>query len=88
MINKQLTVTNELGLHARVASRIVRELKKFESSVLVHKQGKIFDLKSVTGIITVNAKFGDILDVEFSGSDEAEAAEKVERLFADKFGER
>ena len=83
-----LKVENELGLHARVAGRIVREMKKFESSVLVQKNGASFDLKNVTGVITVNAKHGDILDLEISGADEVVAAEAIEKLFANKFGER
>lgn len=88
MVIKNLEVTNELGLHARVASRVVRELKQFKSSVVVNKEGKAYDLKNVTGVITVNAKRGDVLEVAFSGPDENEAAESVEKLFADKFGER
>ena len=88
MITKQLTVLNELGLHARVASRIVREMRKFESSVLVKKDGKTYDLKSVTGVITVNAKMGDVLTVEFEGSDAEVAAGAAETLFLNKFGEK
>jgi len=88
MVSKQLKVANELGFHARVASRIVRELRKFECSVIVHKEGKDYDLKNVTGVITVNAKCGDILDVEFTGPDENETALAVEKLFENKFGER
>lgn len=88
MVTKQLEVLNELGLHARVASRIVREMKKFESSVTVRKEGRAYDLKNVTGVITVNAKLGDVLTVEFAGSDEEAAAEAVEILFINKFGEK
>ena len=88
MVTKQLEVLNELGLHARVAGKIVRELRKFESSVQVQKNERLYDLKNVTGVITVNAKRGDVLDIVFSGPDEAEAAEAAEKLFADKFGER
>ena len=88
MLIKQLEVVNELGLHARVASRIVREARKFQSSVLVKKEGKSYDLKNVTGVITVNAKRGDILTVEFDGDDEAAAADSMEGLFKDKFGEK
>ena len=88
MVTKQLEVMNELGLHARVASRIVREMRKFQSSVIVQKEGKSFDLKNVTGVITCNAKRGDILTVEFAGEDEMAAAEAVEQLFFNKFGEK
>ena len=88
MITRQLEVLNELGLHARVASRVVREAKKFQSSVVVQKEGNAFDLKNVTGVIMVNAKRGDILTVEINGEDEEAAAEAVEKLFLNKFGEK
>ena len=88
MITRQFEVLNELGLHARVASRIVRETRKFESSVIIKKDGRDFDLKNVTGVITSNTKRGDILTIEFSGSDENIAADGLELLFKNKFGEK
>ena len=88
MQSKSLEILNELGLHARVASRIVREARKFQSGVYVRKEGRSYDLKNVTGVITVNAKRGDILTVEFDGSDEEAAAEAFETLFQNKFGEK
>jgi len=88
MVTKELEVLNELGLHARVASRIVREMRKFQSSVTVQKEGKGYDLKNVTGVIMCNAKRNDILTIEFEGEDEQAAAEAVEVLFLNKFGER
>jgi phosphocarrier protein len=88
MIIKQLKIQNELGFHARVASRIVREAKQFASSIVVKKEGKNFNLKNVTGVITVNAKNGDVLTVVFDGDDESGAAETIEALFLNKFGEK
>ena len=88
MITKDLKVINELGLHARVASRIVREAKKFSSSSVAQKEGKSYDFKNVTGVITVNAKHGDILTMEFNGEDEEAAAAAMETLFLNKFGEK
>ena len=88
MITEQFEVLNELGLHARVASRIVREARKFKSSIIVKKEGKGYDLSNVTGVITVNAKHGDILDIEINGEDENAAVEAVRLLFLNKFGEK
>jgi len=88
MIIRQFEVLNELGLHARVASRIVREARKFESSVIINKKGKNFDLKNVTGVITSNTKRGEIVTIEFTGADEEAAAVGLELLFKNKFGEK
>jgi len=88
MITKQFEVLNELGFHARVASRIVREVRKFESSVILKKSNRKFDLKNVTGVITSNVKKGDVVTIEFNGADEETAAEVLETLFKNKFGEK
>jgi phosphocarrier protein len=87
MITKELKVLNELGIHARVASRIVRCASGFESSVLVKKDGGLFDLKTVLGVMTLNTKYGESLSIEIDGPDETEAAKTLEELFAIKFGE-
>lgn len=88
MIEKKLEVQNLLGFHARVACRITRSVGAFQSSVKVNKDGHLFDLKSVTGVIMANAKHGDILTIEIDGPDEQEAATALETLFAEKFGEK
>ena len=88
MVVKELQVQNKLGFHARVASRITRSVSAFQSSVNVQKDGRRFDLKSVTGVMMANAKHGEMVTVEFDGADEQDAAQAMEALFADKFGER
>ncbi|MDD2971160.1 MAG: HPr family phosphocarrier protein [Lachnospiraceae bacterium] len=88
MVVKELEVLNELGLHARVACRINRSLGAYESSFHVVKEGQKYDLKTVTGVIMTNAKQGDVLTVEVEGADEDTGAEALEKLFAEKFGER
>ena len=87
MVVKELQVLNKLGFHARVASRITRSVSAFESSVNVCKDGKRYDLKSVTGVMLANAKQGDVLTIEIDGPDEERAAEALTVLFAEKFGE-
>ena len=87
MVVKEVKVLNKLGFHARVASRITRSVNEFQSSVAVRKDGRRYDLKSVTGVMLANAKQGDILTIESEGPDEETAAEMLTALFADKFGE-
>jgi phosphocarrier protein HPr len=87
MIVQELEVLNELGIHARVASRVVRCARSFESSINAKKEGKEYDFKSVLGVMTINAKHGEVVTIEIQGSDEVEAAQEMEHLFAIKFGE-
>lgn len=88
MVVKELEVLNELGFHARVACRITRAAGAFESKVCVKKEGQSFDMKNVTGVMMANAKHGEIVTLEVEGADEQAAAEAMEKLFAEKFGER
>jgi len=88
MVVKELQVTNELGFHARVACKIARSIGEFGSSVNLVKNGKKYDLKSVTGVMMSAAKNGEIVTVEIEGDDEESTAAALEKLFADKFGER
>lgn len=88
MIVKELEVLNELGFHSRVACRITRAAGEFQSSINVKKNGQNFDLKNVTGVMMANAKHGDTVTVEIEGPDEETAAAAMEKLFAEKFGER
>jgi phosphocarrier protein len=87
MITKELKILNELGIHARVASRIVRCASGFGSTINAKKEGGVFDLKTVLGVMTLNAKCGESVIIELEGSDETEAAKTLEELFAIKFGE-
>jgi phosphocarrier protein len=88
MIIQQLQVLNELGIHARVASRLVRCASNFKSSINAKKEGKDYNLKNVIGVMTLNTKCGEIVTIEIDGPDEIEAAKEIEQLFAIKFGEK
>ena len=88
MTIRQLTVLNELGIHARVVSRIVNEARKYSSSIIVKKEDRSFDLKVMLGVIEIGACKDDVLRVEFDGEDEEQAAIAFEALFLDKFGEK
>lgn len=87
MIQTELTVQNQLGLHARVASYIVRQAKTFSSDIYINKNEKKYDLKSAIGVIAANAKYQDTLCVVFDGPDEQAASQAITQLFAQKFGE-
>jgi phosphocarrier protein HPr len=88
MIIQELKVLNELGIHARVASRLVRCVCSFESSVCAKKEDREYNLKNVLGVMTLNAKCNEIVTIEIDGTDEAQAAQAIQQLFAIKFGER
>jgi phosphocarrier protein len=88
MIEKQLVVCNELGIHARVASKITRCCQGFSSRIEAVKEGSVYNLKNVLSVMTLNVKYQESVAVQFEGDDEEAAAGAVEALFAAKFNEK
>ena len=87
-VNPRVTELISLRVYTKISLyRITRSVSAFQSSVNVRKDGRCFDLKSVTGVMMANAKHGDIVTVEIDGPDEETAAQALEVLFAEKFGE-
>ncbi len=84
-----LTLTNELGLHARAAAELIKLTGKFESTVtLCRKDTNVTaDARSLLDILYLAAAKGVSVKVTVDGKDEEIAIEQIAKLFADKFGE-
>jgi phosphocarrier protein len=87
MITKEVTVTNQAGIHTRPASMIVRTAAKFDAEFIIQKDGYEINGKSIIGVMTLAAEQGSTLTLLFEGDDEEEAAQAMEDLFASGFGE-
>ncbi|MCX7887168.1 MAG: HPr family phosphocarrier protein [Verrucomicrobiae bacterium] len=86
-IRKTCTVTNRLGIHARPAAMFVRVANKYESSVLVEKDGEQVNGKSIMGLMMLAAGPGSKLTLTIQGRDAEAAAQELEELFLKKFNE-
>ena len=87
MIVREVTVTNQAGVHTRPASLIVRTAAKFSSDFIIQKDGYEINGKSIIGVMTLAAEQGSTLTLVFDGEDEEAAAEAMEALFESGFGE-
>jgi len=86
-IEKKVKVINKLGMHARPAALFVQTANQFESEIWVKKGKQRINGKSIMGLMMLAAGPGSQLTLIVEGSDANEAAEVLERLFANKFGE-
>lgn len=86
MIKKKVTVINSSGIHARPASMLVKTAAKFSSEFHIYSHGYRINAKSILGVLTLAAECGAELELEFSGTDEAEACEAIVALFELGFG--
>ena len=84
---KQFTIRNKLGLHARAAAKIVQTSSQFQSRILIIKNGREADAKSMLDIMTLSCPQGTRIEVCAEGDDSLEALAALAVLFDDKFGE-
>jgi len=87
MVEKILTVQNRAGIHARPAAIIAQTSNKFESEIIIEKDGAEVNAKSIMGVIAMGAGYNTQLTLKVEGPDESEAASTIEELFNSKFEE-
>jgi len=87
MTSRSVTVTNQLGLHARAAARFVHLATRFRSQIRVARDAKEMDGKSIMGILLLAAARGTTLTISADGADEASAVEALTQLVESGFGE-
>lgn len=82
-----LQIKNELGLHARAATKFVQLASKFPCEVSVSKDGHDVNGKSIMGVLMLVAAKGTSIVVRARGPQAEAACEALARLVDDKFGE-
>ncbi|MCX7023213.1 MAG: HPr family phosphocarrier protein [Spirochaetes bacterium] len=87
MIEREITICNRAGIHARPAALIVQTAARFKSKIMLERAGSRINAKSIMGIITLGAGFGTVLKLITDGDDENEAASALATLFDKKFEE-
>ena len=87
MIKKTLQVINELGLHARPSSLLVKKASTFKSEITLEKDGCVSNAKSIMSVMMLAAAYNSILEMIVKGPDEKEAAKAIEDLFKKGFDE-
>lgn len=73
-------ITNELGLHARPAAMFVQTASKFKADILVEKEGRQVDGKSILGIMTLAARKGSQIKLSAEGLEAGKALTALEDL--------
>lgn len=87
MSAKVFTITNKLGMHARAAALLVQIANKFKAKIILEREGKQVNGKSILGILTLACPKGSSLIVRAEGIDADKALEEIGRLIENKFGE-
>ena len=87
MLERELTVSNRLGLHARATAKLVQLLSGFRANATLVAKGREVNAKSIMGVMMLAAAQGTPVTVRVDGDDEAAALEAVTALFERRFDE-
>lgn len=87
MLERDLTLINKRGLHARAAVQLVKVAEHFAAHVRVGLDGREADGKNIMSVMMLAASFGTTVRITVEGEDEADAMAAIAALVADRFGE-
>ncbi len=74
-------IKDEVGIHARPAGLLVKEAKKYESTIQIVKDSKSAAATKLMAVMGLGVKCGDTVEVEIEGADEEAAFEGIKAFF-------
>ncbi|MGL5314274.1 MAG: HPr family phosphocarrier protein [Peptostreptococcaceae bacterium] len=77
MLIKEITIQNEIGLHDRLATMLIRKASKYKSEIMITKGKAKMNAKSVLGLCCLGIGKGDTIEIEVSGEDEEIAMREI-----------
>ncbi|MEP1932224.1 MAG: HPr family phosphocarrier protein [Roseibium sp.] len=87
MLEKDLTIVNRRGLHARASAKLVKLVETFDAHVEVSKDGQTVGGTSIMGLMMLAASTGCSIKVEADGNDAETAMLAITELVENGFGE-
>ncbi len=87
MYFKDVTVENQVGLHARPATFFIQKANEFKSSIWVEKEERRVNAKSLLGVLSLGIVGGTTIRIIADGQDEEDAVEALVRLVNSGFSD-
>ncbi len=87
MLERDITVSNQLGLHARASAKLVQTLQPYQANIYIVYRGKEVNAKSIMGVMMLAAGLGAQLTLRAEGDEEEAAMAALVDLFERKFDE-
>ena len=77
MYVKDVTVQNQVGLHARPATFFIQKANEFKSSIWVEVEDRKINAKSLLGVLSMGITKGTRVSIIAEGPDEEEAVKAL-----------
>ena len=87
MISKEVTINNQVGLHARPATFFIQKANEFKSSIWIEKDDRRVNAKSLLGVLSLGIVKGTAVNIVADGVDENEAISTLTALIDSDFSE-
>ncbi len=87
MYIKEVTVNNQVGLHARPATFFIQKANEFKSSIWVEREDRRINAKSLLGVLSLGITGNTDIKILADGSDETEAVDALVALVESGFAE-
>ena len=87
MFSKEATVDNQVGLYARPATFFIQKANEFKSTVMVEKEERKVNAKSLLGVLSLGIIKGSTITISAEGPDEEDAVNALCTLIESNFGE-
>ena len=87
MVTQEVTINNEVGLHARPATFFIQKANEFKCGIWVEKDERRVNAKSLLGVLSLGITKGTTITLLADGSDEKEAIAALSELVSGNFGE-
>jgi len=84
---REVTIINKLGLHARAAAKLVNIASKYSSLIEIEKDGQRVNGKSIMGVMMLAANQGSNIKLLADGEDAVESLDDMENLINNYFDE-
>ena len=87
MYLKDVTVKNQVGLHARPATFFIQKANEFKSSIWIERDERRVNAKSLLGVLSLGIVKGTAVNIVADGVDENEAIATLSELIDSDFSE-
>ena len=87
MLSRDVTIVNEVGLHARPATFFIQKANEFRSNIWVEKEERKVSAKSLLGVLSLGITKGTSIKIVAEGSDETDAVNALAQLIGSDFAE-
>ncbi len=87
MYVKEVTVENQVGLHARPATFFIQKANEYKSCIWVEKEERRVNAKSLLGVLSLGIVGGTTIRIIADGTDEQAAVDGLVKLVNSGFSE-